>query len=119
MSELEECGELLVNALGRGGRILLAVTGVPEPVAMVGLSVPGLEDCVLEDVSREAAITFLVGVLAHIGNGRVSDLCGALAADTAFAKDSLAEALAQRGAPFARFATLHDVIPRLATVLAR
>ena len=53
--------------------------------------------------------------LVHIGNGRVSDTCGALAADTAFAKDSLArDASSKRGAPFVRFATLHDVIPHLA-----
>jgi alpha-galactosidase len=53
----------------------------------------------------------------HIGNGRVSDLCGALAADVVFAKDSLATELAQRGVPFAPFATLHDVLPRLESLL--
>jgi 2-hydroxy-3-keto-5-methylthiopentenyl-1-phosphate phosphatase len=52
-------------------------------------------------------------VLVHIGNGRVSDTCGALAADVAFAKDSLAEELARRGVAFRPFATLHDVIPGL------
>jgi len=46
----------------------------------------------------------------HIGNGRVSDRCGALAADLAFAKGTLAEALAEEGAPFERFDTLHDVV---------
>jgi 2,3-diketo-5-methylthio-1-phosphopentane phosphatase len=56
--------------------------------------------------------------LVHIGNGRVSDTCGALAADTAFAKDSLAEALERKGEPFVRFETLHDVIPHLEKVLA-
>ena len=50
--------------------------------------------------------------LVHVGNGRVSDLCGALAADVVFAKDSLAEELADRGRPYEPFATLHDVIPR-------
>jgi 2,3-diketo-5-methylthio-1-phosphopentane phosphatase len=49
----------------------------------------------------------------HIGNGRVSDLCGAIAADVAFAKDSLADELLRRGEPFERFETLHDVIPHL------
>jgi alpha-galactosidase len=52
-------------------------------------------------------------LLVHIGNGRVSDLCGALAADLAFAKDTLAPELERRGEPFEPFETLHDVIPRL------
>jgi alpha-galactosidase len=56
--------------------------------------------------------------LVHIGNGRVSDLCGALAADLAFAKDSLALELERRGAAYVPFATLHDVIPRLERMLA-
>ncbi len=51
--------------------------------------------------------------VVHIGNGRVSDLCGALAADLVFAKDSLAEELAARGVDFAPFATLDDVRVRL------
>jgi alpha-galactosidase len=55
--------------------------------------------------------------LVHIGNGRVSDLCGALAADVAFAKDSLAEELERRGVGFEPFRTLHDVIPALARLL--
>jgi 2,3-diketo-5-methylthio-1-phosphopentane phosphatase len=57
-------------------------------------------------------------ILVHIGNGRVSDLCGALAADVAFAKDSLAAALEKLGHPFERFETLHDVIPQLERRLA-
>lgn len=55
--------------------------------------------------------------LVHIGNGRVSDLCGALAADVAFAKDSLALVLAERGHTYEPFETLHDVIPRLEALL--
>jgi len=51
--------------------------------------------------------------LVHLGNGRVSDLCGALAADIAFAKDSLAVELEARGHPFERFETLCDVVERL------
>jgi 2,3-diketo-5-methylthio-1-phosphopentane phosphatase len=46
----------------------------------------------------------------HIGNGRVSDLCGALEADLAFAKDTLAPALDERGHPYVGFDTLHDVV---------
>jgi alpha-galactosidase len=56
--------------------------------------------------------------LVHIGNGRVSDLCGALAADVAFAKDTLAAELAQRGVAFEPFETLGDVIPQLEKLLA-
>jgi 2-hydroxy-3-keto-5-methylthiopentenyl-1-phosphate phosphatase len=56
--------------------------------------------------------------LVHIGNGRVSDTCGALAADLTFAKDALASELAQRGVAFEPFATLHDVIPVLERRLA-
>jgi 2-hydroxy-3-keto-5-methylthiopentenyl-1-phosphate phosphatase len=46
----------------------------------------------------------------HIGNGRVSDLCGALAADRAYAKGTLAPALAERGAVYQPFETLLDVV---------
>jgi 2,3-diketo-5-methylthio-1-phosphopentane phosphatase len=46
----------------------------------------------------------------HIGNGRVSDLCGALEADLAFAKDTLAPALDELGEAYVPFDTLHDVI---------
>jgi len=56
--------------------------------------------------------------LVHIGNGRVSDLCGALAADVVFAKDSLATELERRGIAFERFETLFDVIPGLERLLA-
>jgi len=52
-------------------------------------------------------------VVVHIGNGRVSDLCGALAADLAFAKDSLAEELTRRGLRYEPFADLHDVVAAL------
>lgn len=56
--------------------------------------------------------------IVHIGNGRVSDTCGALAADLAFAKDSLADELTRRGAPFERIQTLRDVPPRLERLVA-
>jgi 2-hydroxy-3-keto-5-methylthiopentenyl-1-phosphate phosphatase len=55
-------------------------------------------------------------ITVHIGNGRVSDLCGALAADVAFAKDSLAEELWGRGVRYEPFDTLHDVIAGLEAV---
>ena len=54
----------------------------------------------------------------HIGNGRVSDLCGARAADVTFArlgeKHTLGPALEERGLPFDSFETLFSVIERLA-----
>lgn len=46
----------------------------------------------------------------HIGNGRVSDRCGAEEADLAFAKGTLADELTQRGVDFHAFETLHDVV---------
>ncbi|MEM9487848.1 MAG: alpha-galactosidase [Myxococcota bacterium] len=49
----------------------------------------------------------------HIGNGRISDLCGALTADLTFAKDSLADALSERGAAHELFDSLRDVTARL------
>jgi hypothetical protein len=52
----------------------------------------------------------------HIGNGRVSDLCGALAADLAFAKETLAEALRERAYPYRDFESLLDVIEGLTKV---
>jgi 2,3-diketo-5-methylthio-1-phosphopentane phosphatase len=54
--------------------------------------------------------------IVHVGNGRVSDLCGALAADVAFAKGSLADVLERRGEPYQRFDTLHDVVASLAAI---
>jgi 2,3-diketo-5-methylthio-1-phosphopentane phosphatase len=56
--------------------------------------------------------------IVHIGNGRVSDLCAALAADVVLAKDSLAEELRGRGVPYEPFATLLDVLPVLERLLA-
>ena len=54
-----------------------------------------------------------------MGNGRVSDTCGAIAADVAFATDSLIGELERRGAPFTPFETLLDVIPVLDGLLSR
>jgi len=56
--------------------------------------------------------------VVHIGNGRVSDLCGALAADRVFAKDTLADELAARGIAFEPFTTLHDVLSWIEGALA-
>ena len=58
-------------------------------------------------------------LLVHIGNGRVSDACGAIEADQAFAKDSLAPELERLGEPFEPFETLDDVIPLLERMLEK
>jgi 2-hydroxy-3-keto-5-methylthiopentenyl-1-phosphate phosphatase len=87
--------------------------GAPDPTCFCGTGV----------CKRKALCTLRAASpgthLVHIGNGRVSDTCGALAADTAFAKDSLAQELEKRDVPFVRFATLEDVTPHLAAIFAR
>jgi 2-hydroxy-3-keto-5-methylthiopentenyl-1-phosphate phosphatase len=84
---------------------------------------PTLCGCGTGVCKRQALLTLRAASprthLVHIGNGRVSDTCGALAADTAFAKDSLAEELAKRDVPFVRFATLHDVVRELDAIHER
>jgi len=87
--------------------------GAPDPTCFCGTGV--CKRKALETLRAASPRTHLV----HIGNGRVSDTCGALAADTAFAKDSLADELAKRGVPFVRFATLLDVIRELGAIEAR
>jgi len=56
--------------------------------------------------------------VVHVGDGRVSDLCAALAADVVFAKHTLADELVRRGRPFEPFADLCDVRKGLERVLA-
>jgi len=56
-------------------------------------------------------------LLVHVGDGRVSDLCGALAADRVFAKHTLAEELAARGVGFEPFRDLRDVLAGLERLL--
>ena len=53
----------------------------------------------------------------HVGNGRVSDLCGAIEADLAFGKDTLAVALKERKHRFEPFETLGDVAAQLGRLL--
>jgi 2,3-diketo-5-methylthio-1-phosphopentane phosphatase len=55
--------------------------------------------------------------VVHVGDGRVSDLCGALAADVVFAKHTLAEELSSRGLPFEPFDDLRSVIAALERLL--
>ncbi len=55
----------------------------------------------------------------HIGNGRVSDLCGCIAADLAFAKDTLAPAMDELGESYEPFNTLLDVIETLEQIQQR
>ncbi len=51
--------------------------------------------------------------VVYIGNGRVSDRCGALGSDLIFAKDSLAEVLRAEGVPFVPYQTLAEVLEEL------
>jgi alpha-galactosidase len=62
---------------------------------------------------RDFRATHPLTRVVHIGNGRVSDLCGARAADVVFAKDSLADELRKQGVAFEPFATLLDVVAGL------
>jgi len=55
--------------------------------------------------------------VVHIGNGRISDLCGVLGADLGFAKDTLALALDERGIDYRAFKTLKDVVEQLDELL--
>lgn len=55
--------------------------------------------------------------VVHVGDGRVSDLCGALAADRVFAKHTLADELADRGTPFEPYRDLRDVVAGLDRLL--
>jgi 2-hydroxy-3-keto-5-methylthiopentenyl-1-phosphate phosphatase len=58
-------------------------------------------------------------VVVHVGNGRVSDLCAARAADVVFAKETLADELRRQGVGYEPFETLHDVVEGLDRLLAR
>jgi alpha-galactosidase len=58
-------------------------------------------------------------VVVHVGNGRVSDLCAALAADVVFAKDTLADELRERGLGFEPFGDLREVLAGCERLLAR
>ena len=87
--------------------------GYPNPACGCGTGV--CKRGRLEDFRRRHPGAKLV----HVGNGRVSDLCGALAADLVFAKDTLATELASRGEPFEPFENLHDVVAGLERFLAQ
>jgi 2-hydroxy-3-keto-5-methylthiopentenyl-1-phosphate phosphatase len=69
-------------------------------------------------VIREFRTLHPEATLVHVGNGRVSDLCGGLAADVVFAKDSLAQELTRRGVEYRPFETLLDVLPELEALRA-
>jgi alpha-galactosidase len=57
-------------------------------------------------------------LVVHVGNGRVSDLCAALQADWAFAKDTLGPALDDVGCAHLPFDHLGDVVDALEQWLA-
>jgi 2-hydroxy-3-keto-5-methylthiopentenyl-1-phosphate phosphatase len=52
------------------------------------------------------------GRVVYVGDG-VSDRCAALACERVFARDHLADYLADQGVPFEPFDTLHDVVAAL------
>jgi 2-hydroxy-3-keto-5-methylthiopentenyl-1-phosphate phosphatase len=54
----------------------------------------------------------IAGHRVFVGDG-LSDVCGALAADVVFAKDSLAADLERRGVAFRRYASLAEVLAYL------
>lgn len=81
--------------------------GYPDPSCECGTGV--CKRLLIESFRKLNMSTKIV----HIGNGRVSDTCGAVAADYVFAKESLAEELRARDVEFQSFATLFDVISGL------
>jgi 2,3-diketo-5-methylthio-1-phosphopentane phosphatase len=94
----------------RDGRWVMA-PGYPDPSCGCGTGV-----CKRSRI-REFSDKHRGVKTVHIGNGRVSDLCGARAADYAFAKDTLAEELSRQGDAFMPFSTLHDVVAALDTLV--
>ena len=78
--------------------------GAPDPSCSCGTGV-----CKAGRIQELRAIHPHATVV-HVGNGRVSDLCGARAADVVFAKDTLAEELKSQGVPFDPFEDLHQVL---------
>lgn len=88
-----------------------------EPTALDPACGCGTGNCKRGRIRRFRAL-HPATLVAHVGNGRVSDLCGAIEADVAFAKGSLAEVLRERGAPFEPFETLHDVVSALGRLAA-
>jgi 2,3-diketo-5-methylthio-1-phosphopentane phosphatase len=99
--------EYTANTLRYEGELWRIGATCPNPQCFCGTG--ACKRGLIESYQRANPEHFCV----HIGNGAVSDLCGALAADLAFAKDSLAPALEKRGASYEEFATLHDVVEAL------
>jgi 2,3-diketo-5-methylthio-1-phosphopentane phosphatase len=86
--------------------------GAPDPSCTCGTGVCKRSRIVAFRAAHPAAR------VVHVGDGRVSDLCGALAADFVFAKHTLAEELTRRGLPFEPFDDLHGVVDGLERLLA-
>jgi len=92
------------NHLEYEGDLWRIAPGRPNPAC--GCGTGSCKRGMIREYRADHADAFCI----HIGNGRVSDLCGALEADLAFAKDTLAPALDELGHPYRSFETLHDVI---------
>lgn len=79
-------------------------------VARFPLRDPGCARCAHCKAVRVRAATGATRVF--VGDG-LSDVCGALAADIVYAKDSLARTLGATGVPFSPYRTLDDVLESL------
>ena len=104
---------VIANRLRMDGDRLRVTAGAPDPACSCGCGVCKRAQVEAWRVEHPRALC------VFIGNGRISDLCGAMAADWVFAKDSLAAALDERGVAYQRFADLTEVtdqLDRLASV---
>ncbi len=97
----------LANHLDPSGRGWRLTPGARNPLCHCGTG--SCKRGRIERFRQERPGHFVV----HIGNGRVSDLCGAMTADLVFAKDTLAPALEERGVAHMAFETLDDVTTAL------
>ena len=96
--------DYVANHLEYEGDAWKIAPGHPDPSCECGTGI--CKRSIIEARRQARPGSFCV----HVGNGRVSDLCGAVAADLAFAKDSLAPALDDRGEAYEPFKTLFDVV---------
>ena len=91
------------NRLEYRGDVWHVAPGAPDPSCGCGTGI--CKRALIAAHRRSHPGAFCV----HIGNGRVSDLCGALESDLVFAKDTLVDALRERGRAFVPFTNLDEV----------
>ncbi|MEZ4280764.1 MAG: haloacid dehalogenase-like hydrolase [Myxococcota bacterium] len=99
------------NHLEYEGDVWRVAPGGPDPAC----------DCGTGTCKRRLIAAYRVrhpkAFCVHIGNGRVSDRCGALESDLVFAKDTLVDALREHGRAFVPFDDLDEVRRTLAAGL--